>query len=242
MKDQLSQLHELQQVDLKCDAIRAEKKEIQARLNEIEQIRDRLQDDLEMQQDQLEATIELQKEKAEELASVDARQKDSKVRLAKVSNTKEYAAIEQEIENYKRQAAQLEEELVQLMEAIEATKASMEEKQAKIDSLSEEVDGERGRAEQRFNDLDEALTAQTSERDEMASRLPKALVRRYDFIRGRRDGLAIVSCVNGACQGCFMHLPPQQFIEVQRGQEMVSCPSCQRILFHDPQDSEAASE
>jgi len=54
---------------------------------------------------------------------------------------------------------------------------------------------------------------------------------KYDFIRSRRPGTAIVAAEDGHCNGCFMALPPQLFIQVQRGENLETCPSCQRILF-----------
>ena len=35
----------------------------------------------------------------------------------------------------------------------------------------------------------------------------------------------------GICSGCHIAIPPQSFIELQRGQQILSCPNCQRLIF-----------
>ena len=146
MKEQLQLLLKLQALDLERDKIHNEQDEIDDRLEEFQNVLGNLRRDLAVQQHQLTETEELQKDKTEELAEVERRYKDSKARLAKVSNTKEYSAIELEIENVKRQSAQLEEELIQLIEAIEATRTSVTDKQSKIETLEATVEDESKRA------------------------------------------------------------------------------------------------
>ena len=42
-------------------------------------------------------------------------------------------------------------------------------------------------------------------------------------------------------KGCFMMLPPQEFIILQSGRDLVTCPSCQRILFYETDEAEAVA-
>jgi predicted nucleic acid-binding Zn-ribbon protein len=231
-------LLELQKLDLKCDEIRASKEAIDNNLADVNRVLEQLRDDLDGQVQQLEATEQLQKDKAAEHLEAEERYKKSKGRLAKVANTKEYSAIEQEIENAKKLAAQLEEELLQLAEAINASRAATAEKESKIKALSDQVSQEAKQADDHLRDLDKDLDDMTRTRGTMAKDIAKDVMRRYTFIRSRRDGVAIVAARNGCCQGCFMQLPPQLYIELQRGDALTSCPSCQRILFFiDGQDS-----
>jgi predicted nucleic acid-binding Zn-ribbon protein len=46
------------------------------------------------------------------------------------------------------------------------------------------------------------------------------------------QGQAVARISNETCMGCFMNVPPQLCIEVQRGKQMISCPQCSRILYH----------
>ncbi len=63
------------------------------------------------------------------------------------------------------------------------------------------------------------------------------MIGKYDLLRDRRNGLAIVNVLGGVCQGCFMNLPPQQYNILLRGDKMLDCPSCQRMLYHQELDN-----
>lgn len=242
MNDQLQLLLDLQRFDLQCDEIEAEKTTILDNLEDVKDVLKRLQLDLEEQGVGLEEAAQLHEEKAVEHAEVEERYKNSKNRLPKVANTKEYSAIEMEIENAKRQTAQLEEEMIQLLEAIEATRETIAQKEAKIDSLNEQVGLEGSKANKQIELLEGKLAKLAEQRNAVADKVGKDTLRRYRFIRSRRDGTAIVPAIRGCCQGCFMQLPPQFVIELQRGNSMSSCPSCQRILFIDDREDDDTAE
>jgi len=47
-----------------------------------------------------------------------------------------------------------------------------------------------------------------------------------------RDGVAVAEARNGACMACFMALRPQAMAQVRRGEEVVTCDNCNRILYY----------
>jgi uncharacterized protein len=44
----------------------------------------------------------------------------------------------------------------------------------------------------------------------------------------------------GTCQGCHMHVPPQLFNQIQRNEQLILCPNCQRMLFWQREGDEAS--
>jgi predicted nucleic acid-binding Zn-ribbon protein len=233
LKEQLQLLLHLQQCDLERDAIRQSRTAIAENLADANRVLEQLRADLAGQMLELKDTVQLHKEKTREHKESEERYKQSKTRLSKVSNTKEYAAIELELENLRRQDAQLEEELLQLMEAIDTSTEAGAEKEAKIEALSEQIEIEKTGAEKKITGLERRLGKLTRSREKEAATISTRVIRQYEFIRSRRGGTAIVAARGGCCQGCFMQLPPQLYIELQRGSHMHSCPSCLRILFYD---------
>lgn len=230
-------LLELQKLDLEVDEIRSSKESIKERVEEANQVLFQLQEDLEEHARQLNATVELQQEKDRERQELEERYKKSKGRLTKVTNAKEYSAIELEIENTKRLTTQIEEDLVQLMEVIDTAQLQISDKQQKIEGLREQIDAEGQKANQHIGEIEGRLAAILSNRDTLAVNIRKEIIRRYSFIRSRRDGVAIVAARDGYCQGCYMQLPPQLYIELQRCSALQFCPSCQRILFFEGRET-----
>jgi hypothetical protein len=61
------------------------------------------------------------------------------------------------------------------------------------------------------------------------------------MIFSRRGGLAVVEIRGGTCQGCHMNIPPQLFNLIQRNEQVIPCPNCQRILHWRPERAEEAN-
>lgn len=231
MKEQLALLRELQNIDLELDEITKQKDEIVSRLQENTGFLGKLVEDLNNQKEELEEIKTLQRRKQEDLQEAKSQLSERQKRLREVGSAKEYSAVEKEIEGYKKSSEQVEEELLHLMEVVESTQASIGEKEDKIVQLREGIASDEGEAEERLSKLDKSIKALNNRQVEARGEVNKRVIHKYDFIRSRRPGLAIVAAKNGHCEGCFMALPPQQFIEIQRGQTLQTCPSCNRILY-----------
>jgi hypothetical protein len=62
----------------------------------------------------------------------------------------------------------------------------------------------------------------------------------YNRISARiRDGVAVAEARNNSCSACFMALRPQMMAEVRRGDEIIFCDNCNRILYYAPTDQPA---
>jgi len=232
LKEQLALLRELQNIDLELDEIKSEKEEIVARLKENTSFLDKLVEDLNEQKEELEEIRSLQREKKAELTDIKETLSQKQKRLREVGTNKEYKAVESEIESLKDSSEQTEEELLHLLEVIESTEESIEEKEDKIVQLREGIASDEAEAEKELRALDDKIQALEDRQDEARSEVSRRVIHKYDFIRSRRTGLAIVPAKDGHCEGCYMAVPPQQFIEIQRGESLEICPSCNRILYY----------
>ena len=231
MKEQLALLRELQNIDLELDEITKRKKEILSRLQENTGFLEKLVDDLNVQKSEVDEIRALQGQKRDDLKETEEQLNSRQKRLREVGSAKEYNAVEKEIEGFKKSHEQLEEELLHLLEVIESTQRSINEKEEKIVQLCEGIASDEADAEAQLASLDAEIASHQSRQNEARSQVSKRVVHKYDFIRSRRPGLAIVAAKDSHCEGCFMALPPQQYIEVQRGDTLQICPSCNRILY-----------
>ena len=89
------------------------------------------------------------------------------------------------------------------------------------------------------------LAIESAKRDEVFKTLPANLASVYNRLAQRsRDGIAVAEVVNGSCSACFMSLRPQMSLEVKRGDKIITCESCTRILYiasEKPQAEEATA-
>ena len=63
--------------------------------------------------------------------------------------------------------------------------------------------------------------------------VPAPVFGRYEFIRERLQHPVIVPVNGGVCSGCNIAIPPQNYIELQKAAQILSCPNCQRLMFWD---------
>ena len=86
------------------------------------------------------------------------------------------------------------------------------------------LDAEPNAAHRKLAELEE-------KRQHAAGVIPQPVFVRYEFIRKRLEHPVIVAVKEGICTGCHIAVPPQSYIELQRGQQILSCPNCQRLIF-----------
>jgi predicted nucleic acid-binding Zn-ribbon protein len=71
-------------------------------------------------------------------------------------------------------------------------------------------------------------------RERLAKKVDAKYLTRYEMLRNKRNGLAVTGVTRGVCRGCNMNIPPQMFNQLLREQELLTCPTCNRMMYHLP--------
>lgn len=168
-----------------------------------------------------------------EIEDETVRIKDRQTKLMNVQTNREYQSILKEIEDAKRGVKQREDEGLQLVEQVETIKARVEEQQ-NLCGAEEELLAE---ASAKLQAATKKLTTKRNKvvksRTAKVKDVDAALLKRYELLSSRREGQALAGVTDGVCKGCYMNIPPQMFIELQKEEEMLSCPTCNRIMFFE---------
>jgi hypothetical protein len=162
--------------------------------------------------------------------------------LKHAQNSKEYETAMRETDTLQKQIAAFETQIVEAMDEAEGVEKELEERSDEINSHDEKRDAA-------LSEFDASLAAdQTEFENEMAHReaafatLPERLATVYNRLAQRsRDGIAVAEVVNGSCSACFMSLRPQVQLEVKKGDEIITCESCTRILYVQSKEAEASA-
>ena len=78
------------------------------------------------------------------------------------------------------------------------------------------------------------------ERAELVKKLDEKLLGRYEAIRSRKAGTAVVMVIRGACGGCHTQQPPQKVNEIRKQDALHTCDFCGRFLLWIPEEAPAA--
>lgn len=169
------------------------------------------------------------------LADEESKMKDRRMRLNRIRNEKEAAAVRREIEVGKEGNQKHEEDLLILFEALDGVNARESEIKTVFDELEARRTAAQEKADAEIAELSAGLDEARGERETLAAGLEAAVRSLYEGIFVRKRGLAVVEVRSGSCEGCHMRVAPQMVNELQRSQRIISCPSCHRILFWRPE-------
>ena len=242
MTEVIEALVGLQGVDDEIHEFKSQRDELAANLDTLKKILAGMDTELNEKRDKLAEADRFYSEQQEELRADGDRMARAKQKLSTVTRTKEYAAVQRELDNIRKKYGEDEAELKRLGEAMEEYKASIAAQEAKLAELQAEVDQEEASNADRLGELDAQIDAVAGRRGALVSKLDPRTLRRYERIISRRGGQGVVPATGGVCTGCQMKLPPQTFIRVQRGKTLESCPNCQRFLYYPGEAVEVSAE
>jgi len=158
--------------------------------------------------------------------------KQKRQRAQKARNEKEMYAGQGEIASAQEEIRDAETAQLDAMARVEELEAAIEV--AKKDRADIETEDHRhvSEAEERINRLRDEVAADRAVRDAAAVHVDPNLRKKYDFLLGRRAGLAVVEIDHtGCCGGCHVQIPPQTLLEVRRSGAIRVCQMCQRLLY-----------
>ena len=163
--------------------------------------------------------------------------------LKHAQNQKEYETAMREIDALQKQVGVHEAKVVELMTAVEEVETELSSRAEEINTL----DSKRAEALAAFDaeiDRDRAeLETETVKRESVFVTLPAQLAAVYNRLAQRsRDGIAVAEVVNSSCTACNMSLRPQMNVEVKKGEQIITCENCSRILYiAAPKEAEATA-
>ena len=144
----------------------------------------------------------------------------------------EYTAAIREADSARKQISALETQILEQMESLEQAEAALKERADEIATLNSDREARLKAFDEETRAQSELLATQRIDREQVFANLPKAMSGMYARIRARiRDGVAVTEARNRSCTACFMSLRPQVMAEIRRGDEVLTCDNCGRILF-----------
>ncbi len=231
MKDLLNGLIALQNVEIEIYKAEEGIREIPQEISEIESIISARKKSLNAVDEEISSYEErkdpLEAELKENQAILDA----ADARIKRIKTNKEYLALQREIDLAKKRKADLEEQVLSIMEKIEKKMVDRERIQQSFKSDKVILDKKKDRLISQMKELEDILSEYKGKDKNLRKTVDASLLAKYDRIKQSKKGLAVVECYEGVCRGCHMHIQPQLFNELIRGDKLITCPACQRILY-----------
>jgi len=238
MVDQLEPLRKLQAIDAQLYRLRNEQREIPLELERAKQALAQQQATTQAVEARLKALQVQQKDREIELSTREANIKKLQAQLFQVKTNKEYTAMQREIDQAKADVSLLEEEIIQLLEAIDRAKQEYEAQQGHLARQRGTLQSEEARIARALAAIQEQVAHLEQQRSVLTPLVQPTTLSVYERVLANREGVALVPLVNDSCGGCHMVQPPQVVNEVYLKAKLVTCESCNRILYADESQNE----
>lgn len=234
MKEQLERLIALQEADLRLEELAERKRRIPEM---VEAARQPLQASQALRDTAKQASETTGKErKACEQALAEQEQAISKLQdrttKGEIKTNREYQAHLLEVELAKKKRGEVEEQLLVLMDAVDAKKKELVQAEAAAKEAEQRFNAEKTSLEGSVGALDEELAGSCQKREALMAAIEPSLLRTYEKLKSNKKGQALAGInKDGSCMACRLQIQPQVVAEVKRATSILTCSYCNRILY-----------
>jgi predicted nucleic acid-binding Zn-ribbon protein len=231
VNSQLQLLIELQKFDLRIFQIQDAQRKAPELLKAVETPLQEILTRLQTLKNTGESLVTQQRSVERELATQEDLLHKVRSRLSEIKTNKEYQAHLFEIEQARKKKDSIEESVLETMARVEENQKAVKELEEQAQEAQKVFNAEKARVEGQIAELANELSDLERQQKIVADTVKKPLLARYNGLKTRRKGFAVAEVRDGACGGCRLQLPPQLVAEVRRGDELMDCSYCHRILF-----------
>ncbi len=233
MRKQLELLWELQKIDLALTAIREDRERYPKEMKRLDEKCRIEKERIQKEKEKIEILEKERRQKEQQLSLEHDKIKRIESRMFEVKTNKEYQAFLTEIETAKEATSRQEEMILRLMDEVDEAKKNLARWENEVSATLEKIESERKLIQGKMAHDDAGWKKRMERRDHLSKEIESRLSKLYDTLKEKRRGVGVVNVRNETCQGCFLNIPPQMYIEVQRNKQLIQCPNCNRILYWD---------
>lgn len=175
--------------------------------------------------------LEVQRKKLQ----VDAQSKRDQIARFKAQQSAtrkndEYQALANEIAHFGTEVERIEDQELELMEAIEKQEGVVKEAEAAAAVAREKVAAQIADLDAKVKTLQQNLASVETDRAGLAKGVNEDLLKIYERLFANK-GEAVVPLDHDVCMGCHMKLTTQTALRVRGEQTVTHCEQCGRILY-----------
>ena len=222
----------LQEMDIEMQAKQAALDDVEARLGEseeleetrreVEETRHRLRE-AQKKQREAEWTVEEVRVKIQPL--------EKKLYGGTVKNPKELVGFQQDVDSLKARQRELEDRALEAMSAAEEVEKALAEAERRLLDMETGWQAEQESLRQQRDVLRQEIQELEQSRSGQEATIDAEMIRQYESLRALHQGRAVAKVERGICQGCRITLPMHVLQRARRGNHLVQCTSCERILY-----------
>jgi len=163
-------------------------------------------------------------------------QKISKLKsqMMDAKNNEQYRAFQHEIDFAGQEIRKAEDRILELMGEAEPLDKNVKAAEVALGTEKKHVESEKSEARERTAVDQKEIDTLKADRLALVAQMTPSVAANYDRIRKGRAGVGITESVAGRCGRCNIVLRPQFYQDLKKGETLMTCESCGRILYYNP--------
>lgn len=232
LKAEIHKLIELQEIDSQIYKLQEEKNDLlPAQLQELKADSEEKSKIFADSEEKLK-NIQLKKKDRElELKTKEAGLQKLQTQLYQLKSNKDYQAMLKEIESHKADMSVIEENLLLIMEELDAAKKERETQKENLAQEEKTFKEKEASLNNLIKDSEAKINNLKIKRDSLTNEIDKKIILKYEGLLKTRQGSALIPVENNHCGACQMQLNHQTINEIKMLERLVCCNNCVRILY-----------
>lgn len=173
-----------------------------------------------------------------------AQQRVSKYKdqLMEAKDNRQFHALQHEIATFAAEQSTIEEQVIARMLEGDELGAALKSAEAALAADKKSVAAEKSAIEADTVKVKAALEALTAERSALVKTIEPRALATFETVAKSRKGIGMARAVDGLCEACRVRIRPHLYNEVRKGDQIIQCESCVRILYYVPPPKPAEGE
>lgn len=172
----------------------------------------------------LEAAIQTFEEKISKL----------KNQMLEAKTNEQYRAFQHEISYGETEIRNSEDKILDLMAESESIEANVSKARLALDEEKVQVEREKQAAREQHAVNEKQLNGLLADRERAVAAMTPKVYTSYERARKKYHGAALAQGINGRCSVCNIAMRPQYFQDLKKGERLLKCESCGRLLYYKP--------
>ncbi len=235
MNEQLKLLVELQEIDSSILSIADKIESLPGQLEQYKAPFKEASNALQKVKAQFDALTKNKKNKELEAEELQEKINKLKSKGKDIKTNKEYEAYLKEIEGFEKEKFKIEDEVLVMMEALEAHTKNSQKEEIKVKNLEEELKHQEKMLEDEKAKFHAEMEMFKTKRKEFVAKIESDVYEQYMNLLKRSGGVAVVQTKNEICFGCNTNIPPQQYNDIKKNENIFNCYYCKRFLYYKEQ-------
>jgi predicted nucleic acid-binding Zn-ribbon protein len=178
---------------------------------------------LEQERKKLEGSIALNNDKI--------KSNEEKLFSGTITSSKELVNYQEEVKQLKQQNDSLENKELELMLSIDEVRPKLNTISEQKEKISAEIQALNDEFKEKVEEIEEAIKILKDRRNTVISSIPEDILKQYEELRVRKDGIALAIMQGNFCNVCGIEIPASQAEGMNDSEKIYRCPMCGRLLI-----------